>query len=133
MIDDPFRRVQDGADALVEGYYLIQRRRARRVDIPVRVWFGAPRDPDTGEELDRSPRWQITLAGAAFDEPLTLGGITFSAVTDFWPACALEPIDAADHDFRVERAAWAQQHDPDDALATPGGRIDPMTARLPGL
>lgn len=133
MIDEPFLREQGGADALVEGYYLIQRRRARRVDIPVRIWFGAPTDPDTGEALDRSHRWQIEIAGHAFIEPLTLGGITFSAVTDFWPGIALEPIDATDYRFRLERAAWSQQHDPDDAMATPGGRISAMTATLPGL
>ena len=133
MIDEPFLRDQGGADALVEGYYLLQRRRARRVDIPFRIWFGAPHDPETGEEMDRSHRWQIEIAGIAFDQPLTFGGITLEAVIDFWPAIAAEPIDAAEYRFRVDRAAWAQEHDPDDALATPGGRINFMTARLPGL
>lgn len=133
MIEEPFLRVQDGADALVEGCYLIQRRRARRVDIPVKIWFGAPIDPETREELDRSHRWQIEIAGVAFDQPLTLGGITFSAVTDFWPAIGLEPISASDYAFRIQRAAWSQAHDPDDAMATPGGRINAMTATLPGM
>lgn len=133
MIDEPFLREKDGADALVEGYYLIQRRRARRVDIPVRIWFGAPLDPETGEEMERSHRWQIEIAGVPFDEPLAFGGITFAAVTDFWPACACEPIDRTDYIFRIERAAWAQEHDPQDALGTPGGKINPMSARLPGL
>jgi hypothetical protein len=27
----------------------------------VKIWFGAPIDPETGEELDRSPRWQATV------------------------------------------------------------------------
>ncbi len=132
MIDEPFLREQDATDALVEGYYLVQRRRARRVDIPVRIWFGAPIDPDTGEEMDRSPRWQIEIAGEAFDEPLTIGGVTFLAVSDFWPAIAREPIDEIEYRFRIERALWAQQHDPDDALANPGGRISAMSATLPG-
>lgn len=133
MIEDPFLREQGGADALVEGYYLIQRRRARRVDVPVRIWFGAPRDPATGEEMDRSHRWQIEIAGLLFDQPLTFGGVTFSAVPDFWPAIAREPISEDDYRFRIERAAWAQQHDPEDALGSPGDRINPMSARLPGL
>ena len=28
------------------------------------IWFGAPLDPDTGEELDRSPRWQALKDGS---------------------------------------------------------------------
>lgn len=131
MIDDPFTRSHGDPDDLVEGYYLVQFRRARRVNIPVRIWFGAPTDPDTGEEMDRSPRWQIHIAGVPFTEPLDFGGIRFNAVTDFWPTIAGNAIDATEYTFRVERAAWAQQHDPDDALATPGGRISAMNATLP--
>jgi hypothetical protein len=133
MIDEPFLREQGGADALVEGYYLIQRRRARRVDVPVRIWFGAPIDPDTGDEMDRSHRWQIEIAGVLFDQPLTFGGITISAVTEFWPAIVREQIDEADYRFRIARAEWAQEFDPEDALGSPGGKINAMTARLPGL
>jgi hypothetical protein len=133
VITEPFLRRTDAADALVEGFYLIQRRRAERVEIPVRIWWGPPVDPDTGEVLDRSPRWQIEIAGAAFDQPLSFSDMTLRAVTDFWPACAREPIDEVDYRYRVDRAAWSAEHDPNDALATPGGRIDPMTATLPGL
>lgn len=133
MIEEPFLRDQGGADALVEGYYLLQRRRARRVEIPFRIWFGAPRDPETGEELDRSHRWQVEIAGELFDEPLTFGPIKFSELGDFWPAIAVEPITADEYRFRIERAAWSRVHDPDDALATPGGRINAMTATLPGM
>jgi hypothetical protein len=133
VIAEPFLRHQGGADALVEGHYLLQRRRARRVDVPIRIWFGPPHDPVTGEEMDRSHSWHIEIAGSLFDEPLTIGGITFSSVTDFWPAIACEPIDEAEYRFRIERAAWSQQHDPDDALATPGGRINALTATLPGM
>ena len=126
-------REQGGADALVEGHYLVQRRRARRVDIPVRIWFGPPLDPETREEMDRSPRWQIEIAGTLFDEPLTIGNVPFNDLSDFWPAIANEPITAQEYRFRLEMAAWAQTHDPDNALASPGGRISPMTATLPGL
>lgn len=28
------------------------------------IWFGPPLDPETGEELDRSPRWQALRDGA---------------------------------------------------------------------
>jgi hypothetical protein len=130
MIDEPFLREQAGADALREGLYLIRRRRTRRVDIPVRIWFGPPRDEHG--ELDRSWRWQVELAGFLFDdEPLVLGGITFRDVGDFWPAVARDEIDEPEYRFRLERQAWAAEFDENDPFGAPGSRIDPMTATLP--
>lgn len=132
MITDRFIRRQPGADALVEGYYLVQRRRARRVDMPVRIWFGQPTDPDTGERMDRSPRWHVELAGVLLDhEPVQIGGITFRDTTELWPACAQEPITRAEYEFRMARQDWAARYDPDDPFGSPGSKIDPFTAPLP--
>jgi hypothetical protein len=120
-----------GADALVEGYYLLKRRRAQRVDMPVRIWFGAPLD-ENGDELDRSPRWQVMIAGTLLgEEPFWIGGLNIECLADLWPACAAEPIDLNEYEFRMARAEWAAEHDPLDPFGTPGGRIDPMTAPLP--
>lgn len=131
MIEMMFTR-DGGPDGLAGGLFLIQRHRANRVDIPVRIWWGPPADPETGELLDRSPRWRIHLAGTEFDgEPVRLGNITIYAVTDFWPTCATAPIDEREYAYRLERQAWAAIYDPDDPFATPGGRVDPMTATLP--
>lgn len=117
-----------------EGFWLIQRRRALRVDMPVRIWFGQPDDPVTGEPIDRSPRWRIQIGGVDLDEePLTIGGITFTALSDFWPACMREPIDEPDYRFRIERQEWAAEYDPFDPFGETGGRIDAMTATLPFL
>jgi len=33
----------------------------------VAIWFGPPNDPLTGEELDRSPRWQALINGREID------------------------------------------------------------------
>jgi hypothetical protein len=133
MIDDAFNPVREGADALEEGYYLIQRWRAGRVPIPVRIWFGPPVDPeDPAAVLDRSWRWQIQIAGTLLEEgPVFIAGLRIEAVSDFWPACRKDEIDAAEYQYRIERAAWAAEHDPNDAYARPGGRIDPLTATLP--
>lgn len=129
MIPKPFIRERDGADALVEGSYLI--RRAGRVDVPVRVWFGAPLD-ETGQELDRSPRWQVQVGFQLLEqEPVVVGGIRIVNLDDIWPACARLPIDKDEWKHRLERAEWAAEYDPDDAHAEIGGRVDPMTARLP--
>lgn len=132
MIVDRFIRHQASAEALVEGYFLLQRRRSRRVDMPVRIWFGPPTDPDTGEEMDRSPRWHVSIAGVLLDdEPINVGGITFESVVDLWPAVGQQPIEEHEYLFRMARQDWAAAHDPDDPLGSPGSRIDPFTAPLP--
>lgn len=132
MIPDPFLFERHGADALAAGFYLLQSTRGTRVDIPVRVWFGAPEDPETGEELDRSPRWQIKIGFQLLeDEPMRIGAIWFNDITDVWPTCARRPIDEVEYRYRLERASWAGQYDPEDAHGQIGGLIDPMTCRLP--
>lgn len=132
MITDPFIRCQTGPERLIEGFYLISRRRANRVDMPVRIWFGAPIDED-GNELDRSPRWQVMVCGVLLDQSIHIGGIAIDTVADIWPACADAPITRDDYDYRIARAAWAAENDPHDPFGSPAGRIDPMTAPLPFL
>ena len=132
MIPDPFIRERSGADPLIEGYYLLSLARAGRVSIPVRVWFGPPRDPETLEELDRSHRWQIQVGFRLLeDEPLVIGGIRISDITDVWPRVARDPIDEVDWRYRLARAEWAVDHDENDPFSQLGGRIDPMTCSLP--
>jgi hypothetical protein len=133
VIPNRFLRDQGGPDALAEGFYLIQRRRSNRVALPVRIWFGSPLDED-GVELDRSPRWQIMVAGQLLDtDPVSIGGREIDHLSDFWPACAEEPIIESDYRYRIERAEWAAAYDPYDPFGQPGGKIDPMTATLPFL
>ena len=132
MIVDRFIRDQLGADALRQGFYLIQRWRSRRIAMPVGIWFGPPTDPDTGEELDRSPRWHVAVAGILLDdEPVQVGGITFRDASDLWPAVAQQPIDEAEYRFRIARQDWAAAHDPDDPMGSPGSKINAFTAPLP--
>lgn len=132
MIPDRFIRGQAIADGLIEGYFLILRDSARRMPVPVWIRFAAPTDPDTGEEMDRSPRWQIDVAGYALDdEPLQVGDVWINDLTDFWPRCRDNRIDESDYRERIALSAWAAANDPNDAFATPGGKINPMTATLP--
>ena len=132
MIPDRFNRRQDGADGMREGHWLILRHRANRVDIPVRIWFGPPNDPETGEIMDRSWRWRIEIAGAELgEEPLIVGNIPFNDIASFWPSCQTHPIDRHEYEYRIERQSWAALHDPSDPFATPGGKINAMTATLP--
>ena len=132
MIPDPFIREHRGADALVEGYYLIQSSRGRRVDVPVRVWFGQPLDPETGEQMDRSQRWQIQVGLQLLEElPMRVGALWINDITDIWPHCARWPISQEEFAYRVERNSWAAAYDETDPHGEIASRIDPLTCRLP--
>lgn len=85
----------------------------------VRIWHGPPLDPVTGEELDRSPRWQAEFNGEPID---------FNRV---WPVCIGDPITADDYAFYVQRTAWAREHAPDSAYAERGRKIDPLSLDTP--
>lgn len=132
MIPDRYRIRQDGFAPLREGYFLIHRDRAERTDIPVRVWFGPPADPQTGEILDRPWRWHMQIGLTLLDdEPISVGGIYFSEFSEIWPGCAKHEIDREDYEYRIARASWASDWDPEDPHGEVGGRIDPMTCPLP--
>lgn len=131
MIPDPFIRDRAGADPLIEGYYLLERRRAGRIDVPMRVWFGPPVDED-GEEMDRSPRWQIQIGFALLEEEeLRIGGIWIRNLDDIWPVALKNPIDEAEWNYRLDRHEWAAAYDQHDAFSEIGGKIDPLTVSLP--
>lgn len=109
------RREGWSADALEEGYYRI-RRNAGSVWRPIAIWFGPPLDPVTGEELERSWRWQILFCGRfIWDESLV------------WPYCKGEPIDRAEYDYLIARLQHAER-DPRDPYAHPTGRVDWLTS-----
>lgn len=134
MVEDLFIREQDGVDALEEGWFLLKRRRAGRVDVPIRIWFGPPQDSETGAIMDRSWRWQIEINGVDAlnpDQPAMISGQPVTSLEGIWPEAKTEPIDKAEYDYRVARAAWAEEHDENDPYGGTGARIDPLTATLP--
>lgn len=85
----------------------------------VRIWYGAPLDPVTGEELDRSWRWQAQFNGEPID---------FERV---WPACAAERISEGEYHRFCRRQAWAREHAPRSAYADPKKRNDLLSPDTP--
>jgi hypothetical protein len=81
----------------------------------VHIWFGAPCDPVTGEEMDRGWRWQAEFCG----EPLEFDRC--------WPVCADEPITEAEYRAYCARVDWARENAPNSAFAKPGRRFDPLS------
>ncbi|WP_337846786.1 hypothetical protein [Sphingomonas sp.] len=86
--------------------------------VGIRIWFGPPKDPVTGEELDRSPRWQAEANGAYID------------LERVWPRCARDPIPKATHDYLAAQQRWGEEHAPDAPQANPHKRVDPLSSPL---
>lgn len=87
----------------------------------VKIWFGPPHDPVTGEVLDRSHRWQMRL-----DD-----GATYCWDDDFWnrvwPACVGDPISEVEYNQLCARRQWAKENAPDSAYAKPGAKRDVLS------
>ena len=79
--------------------------------VPVKIWFGRPRDPLTGEMLDRSPRWQALRNGGEID------------VFIVWPFVYGCEITEEDYDHMLAVFKWAVDHAPEEPVATPGSAI----------
>lgn len=105
-------------DTPVEGYYRT-RLRMGGIFVGIRIWYGAPLDPETGDELDRSWRWQALANG----EPVLLERV--------WPRCAGDPIDAAEYQYLASVQTWAKQNAPNSPQANPMRWINPLTAPTP--
>ncbi len=112
--------VANGVDVTtpVAGHYRF-RLRSGAVRGGVRLHYGPPLDPVTGEVLDRSWRWMAEFNGEFID---------FERV---WPACAGAPITAHEYRQYVDRSAWAKTHAPDSAYADPRRAIDPLSLSNP--
>jgi hypothetical protein len=103
-------------DVPVAGFY-----RTRLVKdgppVALRIWFGNPRDPSTGDEMDRAPQWFATMNGTQVVE-----------AARFWPGCAADPISFGDYLHICRRSATL---DPADPYFDPTKPIDKSIAPPP--
>jgi hypothetical protein len=114
------RRVFAGTDVSqpVAGFYRF-RLRSGGIRGVVRIHYGPPCDPLTGEELDRSHRWMAHFNGEL---------IEFDRA---WPQCCGEPVDEAEYRIACGRQEWARKHAPDSSYADPRKRRDPLDPSEP--
>lgn len=112
--------VEGSVDAAepVEGFYRMKLVMGG-VLVGIRLWYGAPLDPITHEEMDRSWRWQAECNGEEID---------FDRV---WPQCAGDPITEAEYETYAKRQRWARERAPNSGFADPRRRHDPLTAMIP--
>lgn len=121
-MDNIFERDQSGyADGFVEGYYAHRRR--GHVMLPVRVWWGPP------DGLDRSPRWQISVAGVILDDETA--GRALARREDVWPRCQEQPISEAEFRYLQARIDHAREHSPTDPYGDHRGKVDLLNAKDP--
>lgn len=85
----------------------------------VRIWFGPPKDPVTGEEMDRSHRWQAEFDGE------------YVEIDRIWPDCAGDPISEDEYRSYCARKCWAEQNAPGSAYADRRRRHDPLSSATP--
>ena len=105
-------------DTPIAGHYRM-RLRSGGVFVGIRIWYGAPLDPLTGEELDRSPRWQAM----ANERPIDLDRV--------WPRCAASPIDETEYRYLTHLQNWSQQNVPESPHSDPRRTVNMLTAPTP--
>jgi len=85
----------------------------------IRIFYGPPNDPVTGEVMDRGYRWQAEVNG------------TYMELDRVWPACMRESIPEAEYRFMSKAQAHARAHDGFNPLGSPTKRVDWETATPP--
>lgn len=101
--------------------------------MPVRVWWGPPRDVEHGGVMDRSPRWNVELAGESLVEDDRGAVSAIAALDDVWPRCRGVDVGAGETDYRQARRNYAQVRDANDPFGSRQGRLDLLTATIPHL
>ena len=101
----------------IEGFYR-HRLRSQGVPVGIRIWFGPPYDPVTGEEMDRSPRWQAHCNGEYID------------IDRVWPRCYAAPITEIDYNRHCAKQGWAREYAPGDAMADPRRKADYLSTPM---
>lgn len=106
------------ADEPTAGWYKFRLVRGGH-PVAVRIWHGPPHCPDTGEEMDRSHRWQASANGRQIE------------VDRVWPACGRDPIDEAEAQHLIGLETWGRANAPDGPQANPHRPVDLLSAATP--
>lgn len=123
----PYTQMRSSQDASFEGvnpdipeagYYEMKLRSGGAI-CGIHIWHGLPLDPETGEEMDRSPGWNAKVNGRYYLN-----------IERIWPSCAETKITKRKYEDHCRRASWAKEHAPQSALANPHRKSNPLTSPL---
>jgi len=98
--------------------------------IGVRMFFGPP--VIDGEELDRSPRWQVTIGAETTSRAvLMLAADEIPVEVEDVLLRSVEAVTEAEWQYLVAHQAWATEHAPNHPKAEPRRAVDFNTIPLP--
>lgn len=98
--------------------------------VGVRMFDGPP--ILDGEELDRSPRLQVLVDNESTSRAvLMLGDDGIPVEVDGVTLRSIEAVPEAEYRFLAAHTAWAHEHAPDHAKASPRKPVDWNHGRLP--
>ena len=103
--------------------------------VGVRFWHGQP--TFDGDELDRSPRWNVEVDGRTSrrivdDDGNDTGVRELLDPWEVWPFAGGNPISEQEFAFLARRREWAEQNDPEHPAAQPRKAIDVRKLRPDG-
>ncbi|WP_375249511.1 hypothetical protein [Sphingomonas sp.] len=104
-------------DQPVAGFYRM-RLVSGGVYVGIRIWHGRPIDPVTGEEMDRSLRWQAQANGEMIE------------IDRVWPQCARDPVSASEYAYLFQQQRWGERQAPESPQADPTRRADPLSSPI---
>jgi hypothetical protein len=87
--------------------------------VGIRIWHGPPLDPETGDEMDRSHRWQAHCNDQYID------------IDRVWPGCGGDPINRPEYEYLTSVQEWGKENAPNSPQANPRQRINFLTAPIP--
>lgn len=87
--------------------------------VGVRIWYGQPLEPWTGEIMDRAHCWNAEVNGEWVE------------LERVWPQCTGDAIDEDEYNFLSQRTDWARRNDAYDPLAQPRRKTNWDTATVP--
>jgi hypothetical protein len=99
----------------VAGFYRT-RLRSGAHPVGIKIWYGPPLDPDTGEEMDRGYRWQAYCN----DSYIELDRV--------WPNCGGDPIDQTEYAYLCDVQRWGEQNASSGPQANPYRPVNLLTA-----
>ena len=99
------------ADVPEAGYY---RRKlvSGGVDVAIKIWYGFPYHPETGDISERRWGWHALRDGELVD------------VFECWPGCSGARITEDEYNFMLADAEHCRQYIPSDPKARPRERIE---------
>ena len=106
-LGDPFQYVRGTTTTKNPAYFAVRLCKGGP-RIALKIYYGPPSDPLTGEPLDRSPRWQVWLSGELQENH---ADFIVHFQPDGSPVVVGEEISAEEHEYLLQLRSYAVEYD----------------------